>query len=529
MLLQAGLALASELSLPAVLQRIVDLAAEVAEARYGALGVLGPDGSISDFITTGLTLEERALLGPLPHGLGILGALITDARPLRLKRLSDDPRSVGFPPHHPPMSSFLGAPVKALGRVYGNIYLTEKRGNQTFTQEDEHDLVALAAHAGVAIANASLYDQSLQRERWLQGLREITEAILEGTPTTDVVHLICRQARELSGADLATVVIRSSRPGILVISAADGLFEPDFVGLELPESGSVSGEVMRTGKPILLENARTDERAFQPMVTLGRMGSSAFLPLRVGDQPYGTLAIAHGDAGHPFSEDQIRLARTFADQASVAMEYGRVRIEAERLAILDDRERIAKDLHDGIIQSLFAVGMGLQGAAAMSTDSRAAERIEGAVDEIDRVIRDLRNYIFGLRPGILADRQLDQALRQLAQELAERAAIPVEVAIDANVAAELASKAADVVQIAREALSNASRHARSGRIQLRLSREGRAAILKIEDDGSGFDPRSVAAGQGLANLRARAAALGGSTRVTSTLGKGTKIRVQLPL
>jgi GAF domain-containing protein len=221
-LLEAGLVLASELSLPSVLQRIVDLATELTGARYGALGVLGPGGRITEFITAGLDPAERERIGPLPHGRGILGALIQDARPLRLARIADDPRSVGFPPNHPPMGSFLGAPVMAMGRVFGNVYLTEKRDSREFTREDEDALVVLATQAGSAIANATLFQESRHRELWLQALHGITEAILAGQPDEDVLALVCRQARELAGADLATVVSETERPGVLTVVAADG-------------------------------------------------------------------------------------------------------------------------------------------------------------------------------------------------------------------------------------------------------------------------------------------------------------------
>jgi two-component system, NarL family, sensor histidine kinase DevS len=529
LLLDAGLALASELSLPIVLQRIVDLAAEVTDARYGALGVLGPHGTIKEFITTGLSPRERQKIGPVPKGHGILGVLITDARPLRLPRIADDPRSVGFPPNHPPMGSFLGAPVKAMGSVFGNIYLTEKRGGGEFSQEDEEVLVLLATQAGVAIANATLYEQTRHRERWLEAQHEITDAILAGNPTEHVVTLICRKARELVEADLATVVTQSGRSGVLILTAADGSYPPGMLGMEVPSDNSLSGEVMRTGKPIILEDASHDPRGYQPMVAVGNMGHTAFLPLSVQDRTFGTLAVAHKVGGRPFTEEEIRLARTFADQASVALEYGRTRQDAERLAIMEDRERIAKELHDGIIQSLFAVGMSLQGTAAMSADDKSAERIETAVGEIDRVIRDLRNYIFGLRPGILADRQLDTAIRHLVEDAASRADLGIQIEIDADVASELASRAPDVIQLVREALSNIVRHADASRVELRLTREAGSAVLTISDDGRGYDPGTVRPGQGLGNMTARVEAMGGSSQTASAPGQGTRLRISLPL
>ena len=369
MLIEAGLALVSELDLDAVLERIVELAVAITGARYGALGVLGETTpQIERFITKGVTDEERAAIGHLPEGEGILGLLIREARPMRIPEIGDDPRSAGFPPNHPRMHSFLGAPVRALGQVYGNIYLTEKQGATEFTEDDEAALVVLATQAGVAIENARLYEETLHAQE-----------------------------------------------------------------------------------------------------------------------------------------------------------------ELARLELLEERERIAKELHDGVIQALFAVGMGLQGTAAMANDAEIARRIEHATEEVDRAIRDLRNYIFGLRPGILADRQLDQALQQLALEFQERTDVLTIVEVDPEVSAELASRAADVVQLAREALSNVGRHAEATSCRVSLRRSARGAELEIDDDGRGFDPVAPSSGMGIANLQERAASLGGDLSITSVAGEGTTIRATLPL
>jgi signal transduction histidine kinase len=362
LLIEAGMTLASELSLPHVLQRIAELAAELTGAKYTALGVIGPDGGILEFVTVGVTAEQRAHIGSLPVGRGILGLLITEARTIRIPDISKDPASVGFPPNHPPMASFLGAPVKAGGKVFGNIYLTEKQGAPEFTDEDERSIEVLAAQAGVAIENAT------------------------------------------------------------------------------------------------------------------------------------------------------------------------ARRELERLALMEDRERIAKELHDGVIQSLFAVGMGLQATATVSRDEAIEKRVEDAVAEIDRVIRDLRNYIFGLRPGLLADRQLDQALRQLVEDFEARSGVVAVAEIDQTVAAELGSRAADVLQLAREALSNVGRHAEAITCRVSLQRHDDSAVLEVDDDGRGFDPTDARAkGQGLRNLGERAGSLGGSLGVRSVPGEGTTLQVSIPL
>jgi signal transduction histidine kinase len=254
------------------------------------------------------------------------------------------------------------------------------------------------------------------------------------------------------------------------------------------------------------------------------------VPLSSAGMAFGTLAVANQRGGRPFASEDLALVETFARQASVALEFARVQGELRRLAVLDDRERIAKELHDGAIQSLFAVGMGLQVAAQLSGDADLGKRLEGAAEEVDRVIRDLRNYIFGLRPGILADRQLDQALRHLADEFEERSGVTTAVEIDADVAAELASRAGDVVQLAREALSNVERHAAAATCRLSLSRLDGTAVLEIDDDGQGFETtHQQGSGQGLRNLRERAASLGGEFSIESTSGQGTTVRIDIPL
>jgi signal transduction histidine kinase len=486
-LLEAGLVLAADLSLPATLQRIVELAAGLTGARYGALGVLGRDGVITEFITTGVTDEERAAIGHIPVGRGILGVLIDDARPLRLHDIAEDPRSVGLPPNHPPMRSFLGVPVKAGGRVYGNLYLTEKDGGEDFDPDDERALTLLAAQAGAAIEAANLYEQANDRAQRLEAIRSITTAILAGTDTAELLGMIVRHARELVGADLATLALPADGDR-MVVEAADG----------------------------------------SPVEAAGA-GPAVNVPLAVRGRILGTLTVANGRGGPLLRETEVQLVETFAEQAAVALEYARLQGELKRLAVLEDRERIAKELHDGAIQALFAVGMGLQGSALLATDDDLRGRLQHAVEELDRVIRDLRNYIFGLRPGILADRQLDQALHGLAEELQQRTGVLVVTEVDPAAAAELTGRAADVVQLAREALSNVSRHAGAATCRVSLYRSEDGGVLEVDDDGRGFDPATATGtGQGLRNLRERAEGLGGRAEIDSTPGQGTRVRVTIP-
>jgi signal transduction histidine kinase len=367
-LIEAGMVLASELSLDAVLLRIVELAVDLTGARYGALGVLTPDGrSIEEFITVGITAEERAALGDPPTGHGLLGALIREARPLRIPDIGADPRSVGFPPNHPPMKSLLGAPITGRGKVFGNIYLTDKQDAEAFDEEDERVLVVLATQAAVAVENARLYDET-----------------------------------ERSGREL------------------------------------------------------------------------------------------------------------------------------QRLQVLEERERIGKELHDGVIQSLFAVGMHLQGLATATDDDNISRNLESAVEDIDHAIRDLRNYIFGLRPGILADRQLDQALKEMATDFAARSGVVTVVDVDADAASRLTSRAADVVQIVREALSNVGRHGAATTCRVSVERNAAGLVIEVDDDGQGFDVELTRSGMGLQNLQERVGSLGGVFQIESTPGEGTTVRATFP-
>jgi signal transduction histidine kinase len=528
MLLEAGLTLASELSLPIVLQRIVDLAAQVTDARYAALGVIGPGDRLAEFVTTGIPAQQRRAIGALPTGKGLLGLLIKEPRAVRIKNIADHPLSVGVPPNHPPMRSFLGAPIRAMGRVFGNIYLADKRTEEEFSQEDEELLAVLATQAGVAVANASLYAEIRSRERWLDALREISNQVLAGANQGSLLTSIAEHAQDLAGADAATIVSVSSVPGELVVAAAVGARSGELRGQTLPAEGSIAGSVMKSGRSLALDDVSAASNAYQPIVRLGRHGPALFVPLRVPGGATGTLTVIRLKGGQRFDEVSRRLIETFADQASVVIDYGRAQADLSRLGLMEERERIAKELHDGIIQSLFAVGMGLQATAALAVAPATAQRIEAAVEELDRVIRDLRNYIFGLRPGILADRQLDQALQVLGAEMQARGGASVEVSVDPALAASLSARSADVVQLTREALSNVARHAQARHAIVTLSRKGSRAVLMIEDDGIGFDPKGDWPGSGMRNLRVRAAALGGTLEITSTPGKGTRLRVIFP-
>ena len=528
-LIRAGLTLASELSLPVVLQKITELACLVADARYGALGVLDRSGErIERFVTHGVTADERRAIGDLPTGRGILGVLIDEAQPLRLRHIEDDPRSVGFPPNHPQMTSFLGVPITLRGRVFGNLYLTEKRGGDPFTPEDEEAVITLAAQAGVALENARLYrDAQGARER-LEAVGHVMAAILEGRDVDDVLRLIADHARKLAGGDLATVTAPTGG-GLLGLRVAVGALADRLGGQEYEATGSIAEEAMRSGQPLAIPDLSADPRTIQPAVSVGEIGPGIYLPLSVEDRPFGTLLVANLRGGGGFSDDDVEIVRLFAAQASVALEYARFREELQRLAVLEDRERIAQELHDGVIQSLFAVGMSLQATAGIAEDPETTQRLNQAVDAVDAAIRDLRNYIFGLRPGALADQQLALSLEELIKSFDESSGLTVIGSVDRDAAATLSGRETTLLQAAREALSNAVRHSGGQTVRVSLRREGAEAVLEVADDGTGFDPADAeGGGQGLGNLQRRADSLGALLEIESD-GEGTSVRITVPL
>jgi signal transduction histidine kinase len=529
-LLEAGMVLSSELSLAGVLQRLVELAAELTSARYGAIGVIDASRrALSDFVTTGLDAGQRKAIGALPKGHGILGALIEDPRILRLRDIAEDPRSVGFPPNHPSMHSFLGAPVTARGRVFGNVYVAEKQGEPEFTAEDEETLTMLAAQAAIAVENARLYDELWGHQRWLEAIREISLRILAGDATDSVIQLVAHRARALVGADSASVVLPSG-DGALTVVVADGAHADELLGMVVPTAHSASGEVIRTGRPLIFVNAAGDPRIYQPMAETGQMGPAIFVPMAARGDPYGTLALTRMGEGRPFDDSDVDLLQNFAEQAAIAIEYGRAQRDSQQLSLLEDRERIAKELHDGVIQALFAVGLGVQATAARLQDEVAASRLQGAVNAIDGVIGDLRSYIFGLRPGVLASGTLADALEQLGHEFQDRSGVTTVINVDATLEPSLRTVAPHLIQLARESLSNVERHAGATTCRISLHRSGNSAVLEVDDDGTGFD---VAAGHrvgmGLSNLRTRAESLGAELTIDSTPAEGTTVRIRLAL
>ncbi len=391
-------------------------------------------------------------------------------------------------------------------------------------------LSPLQSPAGLLVV-AAVRDATERRraQNRMHAVIEVTQAIMEGE-SERALRLIAHHARVLGGAGQSMVAVPEPGGETLVVRVADGERAEALIGMRMPVRKSLAGEAFRTGNPINVPDVQSDARAHQATATAGRFGPTFSMPLRVAGRSFGTLVVANQRGQAPFAGESLKVVELFATQAAVALEYARLREELQRLAVLEDRERIAKELHDGVIQALFAVGMTLQATEGQVDDPETVRtRLAGAVESIDSAIRDLRNYIFGLRPGLLADRQLDQALRQLAEDFQEKSDIITVVDIDARIAAQFGNASAQLVQIAREALSNVARHGQASTCRLSLVQRGEQGVLVIDDDGRGFELADDRQGQGLRNMRERAEAIGGTFSVESSPTKGTTVRIALPL
>jgi signal transduction histidine kinase len=508
-LLDAVVGIGSDLDLRSTLQRIVAAACALAGARYGALGVIGADRQLSDFITHGIDPEIHAAIGDLPHGRGVLGLLITDPRPVRMPDITQHPRSYGFPPNHPPMHSFLGVPVRTRDQIYGNLYLAEKQGAAEFTEDDEQIMVALAAAAGVAIDNARLFTLARRRERWLSAAAEITGVLLGTVRRTEALRLIARRAREITEAGLVLVLLAGDDGTHYTIEVADGADE--MVGKALSvDVGALYGEGAELA-------AVADWPGPVPK------GPVLAAPLAGADLPQGVLIVAGLDGS---GEDDAALLASFAGQAALALERARAQEERELLVVLEDRERIARDLHDVVIQRLFATGMHLQGVASQALRPDAAERINAAVDDLDATIRDIRRSIFELRApaGATLRTELRDAVDAATATLGFRPVLDVSGPVDSAVPDDVVP---ELLAVLREALSNVARHARAGAVRVSVSAAGGEVAIQIEDDGIGTDPATARGG--LLNMTERATDLGGSCTVTPAGGRGTLITWRVPL
>ena len=515
-LLRANRAVVEELDLALVLRRIAEAAADLADAEYAALGVIAPDGTLEQFVHVGMPDDTARLIGHLPEGHGLLGAVIDRAQTIRLERLGDDPRSVGFPAHHPAMQGFLGVPIRVRDEVFGNLYLTNPRRG-AFTPEDEELVGALAATAGIAIENARLFDETQRRQRWSTALAEVTATLLSGE-ASDVLTVIAERLAVAVDAELVAVAVPTSEPGILRIEAARGSAADSVAGQQFAADGTLAGRAFETGE-IVVADGRTAGASteWQPGV-----GPTVVLPLVAAGEMVGTLSISRAPGGPRFATSELDMAAEFASQTGVAIELTRARADRQRLELVDERSRIARDLHDHVIQRLFGTGLALQALAAR--EPHVQPQILVQVEAIDAAIAEIRTAVFTLSQRREGDESLRHRLLDLVSEVSPTLGFSPRLtfagAVDLHIRDALAD---DVVAVVRESLTNVARHAGAASVAVEVAIQDAAVTVTVDDDGAGVDPRRRRR-SGTANLQVRAAAHGGSFELTPRDEGGTRAR-----
>jgi len=518
-LLDAMLVVTSGLELDETLRTIVHTAIDLVDARYGALGVRGHDQELVEFIYEGIDEAMREQIGHLPEGRGVLGVLIDDPKPIRLDNISHHAASVGFPPNHPPMRTFLGVPVRIRDKVFGNLYLTEKSGGQPFSEDDEVLVQALAAAAGIAIDNARLYEQSKARQAWIEATRDIGTEMLSGADPATVFRLIASEAVQLTSS-MTTFVAVPDDPDVspaevtdlvVVATAGDVLAHGSQT---IPVAGSVIGQAFLQRTP-----GRFDT------IDIDGAGPALVLPLRTTDTVAGVLVALRPAGAYPFSVEQLDMMAAFADQAALAWQLASTQRKVRELDILTDRDRIARDLHDHVIQRLFAVGLSLQGTIPRARVPEVQQRLSDCVDDLQEVIQEIRTAIFDLHgssSGTTRLRQrLDEAIAQFASpdvRTTTQFVGPLSV-VDVT----LADHAEAVV---REAVSNAIRHGKATTLSVSVT-VGDELAIEVADNGEGISGEIT--GSGLANLQKRAQEVGGSFAIETVAKGGTTLRWSAPL
>jgi signal transduction histidine kinase len=532
-LLEAGIALNAELSLDALLQRLVETAADLTGARYAALGVIDRSGQrLERFLTVGVDEETHEAIGELPHGRGLLGVLIREQEPLRLHDLAEDPRSVGFPRSHPPMRSFLGVPILLRGVAYGNFYLTEKDGGD-FTEEDEELTQLLAAQAAVAIENARLYESSTRWLRQFETLNEIGDALASEIELEPLLALVARRLRELVAARI--VLIALPGPTELRIVAADGDGADELLGTELGLDGSKAGRVLERGRSERVDALVDDPEIDQRVTRRLGLSSGLYVPLTVGGRAIGVV-VAHDKDGpdRRFTDDDLRLAETLSARAAIAVDLSeRVSRDAIRRVVEAqeaERKRLARELHDETGQALTSILLGLK-PLEQALESAASREAAAALRElVVSTLQDVRRLAVELRPAALDDFGLAPALERLASTFAEHTGTAVDVEArlgEERLPSELETTLYRIVQ---EALTNVVKHADAARVSITLTRGARTVVAVVEDDGRGFDPSAARhEGLGLVGMRERVALVGGRLRVEASPGSGTTLVAEVPV
>jgi signal transduction histidine kinase len=533
-LLEAGVALTSELSLDALLQRLVEIAAQLTQARYAALGVIDSSGTeLERFVTTGIDPQTHAAIGDLPRGRGILGVLIREAATLRLHDLGTDPRAVGFPPNHPPMKTFLGVPVLLRGVAYGNLYLTEKAGGEDFTKEDEEIVQLLAGQAAVAIENARLYESSTRWSQQLESLVEVGAALARERELPALLNLVASRLRQLIGARVVLIVLPTGE-GALRVEAADGEDADEFLDLTLSPSSSKTGRVLDRGRSERLDSLLDDPEVDREFARRMGMRSALFVPLFAGTRPIGVLeAFDKLGTDRRFSNEDLRVAETFAVQAGIAVDTtARVARDALRRAVEGqelERRRLARELHDETGQALTSILLGLSALDdADDSDSRLTAT-EALREQVVTTLQDVRRLAVELRPAALDDFGLTAAIERLTAGFSDQTGIEIEV--DSGLGEGRLPDDIETVlyRLVQEALTNVVKHAHAGHVRIALTRNEGTVEAVIQDDGRGFANAQSSSGLGLVGMQERIGLVNGRFSIESSEGAGTKLVVEVPL
>jgi signal transduction histidine kinase len=529
-LIETGIALSSELSLDSLLRRLAETAVELTGARYGALGVIDRLGTgLEQFITVGVDEHTKATIGDLPRGRGILGVPIRDHQALRLTELTADPRSAGFPPGHPPMSSFLGVPIMLRGSAYGNLYLTEKAGGN-FTEEDEEIVRLLASQAAAAIENARLYESARQWSRQLELLNEVSEALTTETDLSQLLDLAAARLRELLDARVVLIELPTPDGLALRVESAVGENAGSLLGLRLNRASSKAGKTLERQRPERIDSLIDDPEVDQTAPRLLEATTALYVPMMVTNRTLGVIAAYDKKADdHCFSDADLRVATAFANRAAVAIELSeRVGREAVRALVEGqeiERKRVARELHDETGQALMSILLGLKGLE----EQVGAEPLARIRDLVSSALEDVRRLAAELRPSVLDDFGLEPALERLVATVSERAGIEIHLNVASSDTLPPEYTVA-LYRIVQESLTNIVKHAEARTVSVVISASTDSVRAVIEDNGKGFDQTTVRDGAlGLVGMRERVLLLDGRFEITSSPGHGTDVVVELPL
>jgi signal transduction histidine kinase len=528
-LLAANRSIVGELSLPAVLRRVVETARDISGARYAALGVIGPDGLLEQFEHIGVDAATVEAIGDLPRGRGVLGALIAHPEPIRLSSIESDPRSSGFPLGHPHMRTFLGVPIRSREAVFGNLYLTDRVDGEDFSDEDEDLVLGLAATAGIAVENARLYEESRRRQEWLRASGEISRDLLAPDHNeVDVLRRVAMSVQRLADADVVVIMLpRAGQHGVLEAVAASGEHTAEVYRTQYDADAGLAGRAIEAGRSIQVDATTDFDDDVAQLATYVPMGPVVALPLTGEGRSQGVIMLGRTKGRHPFADNDLQMAEAFAGQAALALELSDARADQQRLIVLEDRDRIARDLHDHVIQRLFAIGLSVQSTAAVVEEGIQA-RLARTVSDLDDTIRQIRTSIFALRESQVTKQSVRRKALSLVDELSPLLGIKPEVHFVGPLDTVLDEDVLDDIEaVLREGLTNVAKHADARSVTVVIAvADGRLSVTVL-DDGVGLRPS--APHSGLANLRARAVRHSGGLVVSNRQEGGLRLEWSIPL